>query len=214
MKHAVGLRALAHQQFEPGRGAREHVRYVAYIEHNALRFSGSAGGVNNRDRIRIGQRRRLCTDSCCLARRRRGENFLEQHQVGHGPGQCRTQISLQGGVTATDDCRLRITNHGRQFGGRLPRVERYNDDAIGHCRQVQSDPLDAVRRQQCAAVPLAEPGRGKKRASRRHEFEQLTAAHRDASFRPHLLEHHASRRIRETFKNILQKIHCGILTTL
>ena len=44
-----------------------------------------------------------------------------------------------------------------QFGWRLARVERNYDQAFGHDREIERDPVDAVVRQQGAAVAFFQP---------------------------------------------------------
>ena len=141
---------------------------------------------------------------------RRCEDFFQQHRA-RCTRPCRAKSILQRRVPATDHGWLSIANHGREFGGRLPRIKRHNQDPIGHRRQIQSDPLDAVWRQQRAAVALTHTGCSEKCASHLDAFEQCAGGYRDAGRRPHLFEHHALRHAREAFKNVLQKIHCGIL---
>src|SRR5260370_5396503 len=67
--------------------------------------------------------------------------------------------------------------------------------------------MDAVGREQRAAVAFAQPGCGEKGASGRDALEQFAARHRYPAPEPHLLDHQAPRRAAEAFKHILQKIH-------
>ena len=53
-------------------------------------------------------------------------------------------------------------HHGHQFGGRLPRVERHDDDAFGHQRKVQRGPANAVRREKRAAIAFLQSAREQK----------------------------------------------------
>ena len=58
----------------------------------------------------------------------------------------------QCGVAATDQRRRAVFHHGDEFGRRLARVKWNYDQTFRHDREIERDPVDAVRREQGAAV--------------------------------------------------------------
>ena len=74
---------------------------------------------------------------------------------------------------------------------------------------IQRHPIDAVRRQQRAAIAFVQARGGEKGARRCDAFEQRLGRRGNAPLGPHLFQDHALRRGRQACKNVLQKIHFG-----
>jgi hypothetical protein len=53
----------------------------------------------------------------------------------------------QFGITAKNRGRSAILEHIDQLYGGLARIERHDDDALGHQRQIERDPVNTVRRE-------------------------------------------------------------------
>ena len=82
----------------------------------------------------------------------------------------------QGGIAAADQCRRAVLHHGDEFRGRLPRVERNYDQAFRHDGQIERDPVDAVVRQQGAAVAFLQTLGQQERTGLRYAFQQSVPA--------------------------------------
>ena len=60
---------------------------------------------------------------------------------------CGAHCVAQPGIAAENQARTGVAYHGRQFAGRLAGVERNDQDAFGHGREIEAHPGDAVGRQ-------------------------------------------------------------------
>ena len=79
----------------------------------------------------------------------------------------------QRGVAAADQRGRAVFHHGDQFRGRLARIKRNHDHAFRHQGQIERDPLDAVVRQQGAAVAFLQTARRNKGPGLANQIQEL-----------------------------------------
>ena len=68
-------------------------------------------------------------------------------------------------IAATEQARRAILHHGHKFRRSLPRVQRNDDQALGHDGQIHRNPFNAVMCQQRAAIAFVQALAGKKSSS-------------------------------------------------
>ena len=126
-------------------------------EHRALRAAGGAGGVEQREGVLLGDRRRPARSqdavSVCERRARpvADDEAFAQMRQRRARGQMLGEIALidqPGGLALRED----------EFGLRraLPDAHRHDDDAGARAGQHRVDELEAIPEQQREAVALAE----------------------------------------------------------
>ena len=201
MKDAVRRVAPPHQLIQARIRAAQHEVHVSRVQHHAFRLARCPRGVNNRHRIvigmTIGRGRRLAVlaspPKICPSKRR-----VAAGQICHRP------IS-QRRIRGAHQCRRRVLDHAREFGAHLARVERHHDQPLGHHRQIERRPSNAIRREQCATVAALQSARSKKSPRPCDHREELAARNRNNLSLAHFAHDGRVRRTLQSRENCLQK---------
>src|SRR5271154_1084148 len=113
------------------------------------------------------------------------------------------------GIHAKDTSRKRIHHHADQLGRRLPGVQRYDNDAVSHQREIESNPPGAIWSDQHAPITLLQATGAQELAGPLHHREQLAARNLLSNA---IMDFDQDLRIRdplETFEDRFQKCHMG-----
>ena len=129
---------------------------VARGQHDALRLAGRTGRIDDGDGIRLCEFR-VPVD----ARAGMGKYHVEQILWRRLRPLLQNAIAQRCVATADERGRA-VFHHGHQLRGRLARIKRNHDHTFRHQGQVERDPLDAVVRQQGAAVAFLQTARRNK----------------------------------------------------
>ena len=134
------------------------------------------------------------------------EKISSNKHCGGASGQLCRMPSRKRGIAAADQRRRAVLHHGDQFRRRLPRVERHHDQAFGHDRQIHRDPVDAVCREQGAAVAFLQPRAARNARACPIASQQFAARDRHGLAVAKLLQDACSRRI-QLRENVFEKVH-------
>ena len=119
------------------------------------------------------------------------EGFLEKdaaRSVGPSLGHAIAERS----VTHKNQARPAILRHGGEFGGRLAEIERHDDHAFGHERQMESRPANGIGREKSATVTGLDSGVAKKRTDQLNLVEEFPARHSDKAITVNFAKNHAA----------------------
>ena len=172
MKYPVLTLLLASQQVEPPGGAAQHVADVPGVENYALTFAPASGGINDRDRVGIGE-----LDCCRCLRLCRKDLFKEILVLCFRP---RLDDSpTKAVISATDERRRRVLHHGYKLHRSLAGIKRNDDQPFRHHSQVHGHPADAVMGHESAAVAFLQTACGEEAAGLADKFQEFTTCDRD-----------------------------------
>jgi len=101
----------------------------------------------------------LCADwraANSLLRRSGLENFVERG-AARGFGPSLRDTFADGGVTRNQQARGAVLHHGGEFGGRLARIERDDDDVLGHQSEINRGPAIELGPSKAQRSPACRP---------------------------------------------------------
>src|SRR5260370_956966 len=110
------------------------------------------------------------------------------------------------GITNKNQARLAIPHHAGEFSRRLPRIERHNDDSLGHERQMESRPANGIGRKKGATFPGLDAGASNEHADELDLVQQFPARHTQQPIPANFAKNDAAIRALQLGKNRLKKI--------
>ena len=186
------------------------MRDVADVQTNTFGLARRAGGVDDGGEIRVR------TSVRHLRGRRIRCSFLQNIIKENKPSRVRPlrrqrfRHSLaQRQITGKQKSRQTIFHHRRQFGRRLPRVKRHDNNAFRKQREIESHPPCGVRREQRATLARLKSRAAQMRADALHLFEQFPSRNTDELLSMNFAQHDAAIGLFELRENILEKIRHG-----
>ena len=90
---------------------------------------------------------------------------------------CRGNTFAKRGVAHKQQARLAILHHGGKLTGGLPRIERHDDSALGHQRQVKHDPANRIGCEESAAIAELNAGMPQECPHPLNLLEQFSPGH-------------------------------------